>query len=163
VVVWLIAQSDTTVAPAAGWWFGSIAITDLLDGFLARRLQAQSKLGRVLDPLADRLLMAAGLIGLLMLGRLPWPAPTVILVRDAFAVGAFVWLAKRGVAGRRCDLLARSCNLRRNIRQLCAFGGTWVASLRLDMRFRPRSGMLRRDGFGRTPRKRRKFSAPDGS
>ena len=97
IVVWLIVQSDTTVAPAAGWWFGAIAITDLLDGFLARRLNAQSPLGRVLDPLADRLLMAAGLVGLLILGRLPWPAPTVILLRDAVAVGAFIWLAKRGV------------------------------------------------------------------
>lgn len=97
VIVWLVFASDRSVAPSAGWWFAAISITDLLDGFLARKMGAESRLGRILDPLADRLLMAAGLVGLLVLQRLPWPAPAIILFRDAVAVAGFILLAKRGV------------------------------------------------------------------
>jgi cardiolipin synthase len=100
VVLWLIVGSDETIAPAAAWWFGAIAVTDFVDGNLARLLDAESRLGRILDPLADRLLMAAGLFGLLYLHRLPWPAPTIILVRDAVAIAAFIILARRGVEMR---------------------------------------------------------------
>ena len=97
VMVVLLARSDGPTAPAAAWWFGAIAATDFVDGYLARKMHAESKLGKVLDPLADRLVMAGGLIGLLYLDRLPWPAPAVILARDAIAVAAYIWLARRGV------------------------------------------------------------------
>ena len=52
---------------------------------------------RMLDPLADRLLMVVGLIGLLLLARFPWPAPTIILLRDVASIAGFAWLARRGI------------------------------------------------------------------
>lgn len=100
VLVWLLVRADGPTATAAGWWFGAISITDFIDGKLARALGAESKFGQIMDPLVDRLVMAVGLIGLLMLDRLPWPGPAFILARDALAVGAFVWLARRGVEMR---------------------------------------------------------------
>lgn len=75
-------------------------MTDFVDGRLARALKAETKFGQIMDPLVDRLVMAVGLVGLLMLQRLPWPAPAFILARDVLAVGAFVWLARRGIEMR---------------------------------------------------------------
>lgn len=80
-----------------GIFFGAIAITDLIDGRLAALLDARTTLGRILDPLADRLLMVVGLVGLLVLGRFPWPAPAIILLRDVASILGFWWLARRGV------------------------------------------------------------------
>ena len=77
-----------------------------MDGRLARRLGAESRLGRILDPLADRLVVAVGLVGLIVLGRFAWPGPALILARDALSIGAFVWFARRGVV-LRVDLAGK--------------------------------------------------------
>ena len=42
----------------AGWTFGAAAFTDTLDGFIARRFHAESRIGQYLDPIADKLLMS---------------------------------------------------------------------------------------------------------
>ena len=57
-------------------WFGcalftAAALTDWLDGHVARRWSQQSELGRFLDPIADKLLVAATLLMLTAFGRLP--------------------------------------------------------------------------------------------
>ena len=56
--------------------------TDRLDGYLARRDNLVTDLGKLLDPIADKLLIGAGLIGLSLLGDLPWWVTLVILVRE---------------------------------------------------------------------------------
>jgi CDP-diacylglycerol--glycerol-3-phosphate 3-phosphatidyltransferase len=56
--------------------------TDRLDGYLARRDNLVTDLGKLLDPIADKLLIGAGLIGLSALGDLPWWITVVILVRE---------------------------------------------------------------------------------
>jgi CDP-diacylglycerol--glycerol-3-phosphate 3-phosphatidyltransferase len=56
--------------------------TDRLDGYLARRDNLVTDLGKLLDPIADKLLIGAGLIGLSLLGDLPWWITVVILVRE---------------------------------------------------------------------------------
>ena len=48
--------------PAAAWLYGLAAVTDWLDGFLARKLNQQSALGEFLDPVADKLIVAVALI-----------------------------------------------------------------------------------------------------
>jgi CDP-diacylglycerol--glycerol-3-phosphate 3-phosphatidyltransferase len=58
------------------------AITDRLDGYLARRDNLVTDLGKLLDPIADKLLIGAGLIGLSILGELPWWVTVVILARE---------------------------------------------------------------------------------
>ena len=66
----------------AGWTFGAAAFTDLLDGFIARRFDAQSRVGQYLDPVADKLLLSAIYVGL-MLGHAvaPWVV-AVVFGRD---------------------------------------------------------------------------------
>jgi CDP-diacylglycerol--glycerol-3-phosphate 3-phosphatidyltransferase len=58
------------------------AVTDRLDGYLARRDNLVTDLGKLLDPIADKLLIGAGLIALSMLGELSWWVTVAILVRE---------------------------------------------------------------------------------
>ena len=58
------------------------AVTDRLDGYLARRDNLVTDLGKLLDPIADKLLIGAGLVGLSILGDLQWWVTIVILVRE---------------------------------------------------------------------------------
>jgi CDP-diacylglycerol--glycerol-3-phosphate 3-phosphatidyltransferase len=65
--------------------FLSAAITDLLDGYFARRRRQVTTLGKLLDPIADKLLISAAFISLVELGRVPaWMV--VIIVGREFAV-----------------------------------------------------------------------------
>jgi cardiolipin synthase len=88
----LIVDPDTTTAGLIV--FGIVVATDWVDGLVARRTGQVSELGKVLDPVADRLAIAAGLIALAIRGVFPWWAAALILVRDVavFVVGvAVLW------------------------------------------------------------------------
>ena len=62
--------------------FTVAVITDRLDGSLARSYGVTSEFGKLADPIADKMLIGAALIGLSMLGDLPWWVTVVILVRE---------------------------------------------------------------------------------
>lgn len=69
-----------------------IAMTDWIDGYVARRFDQVSRIGKLVDPLVDRLLLATAVITLLIAGLIPWPLVALILVRDALVLGAsLVW------------------------------------------------------------------------
>ncbi len=75
--VWLL----NVPTPVRGFWacivFTAAALSDVLDGYLARRLGVVSVLGKFLDPLADKLIVMAALVWLVPLGRV---APWVVVV-----------------------------------------------------------------------------------
>src|SRR6185436_13484175 len=60
------------------------SLTDLLDGYLARRLGQITRLGQLLDPAADRLYIFAALVGLAANSLVPWWIVVVIVARDVF-------------------------------------------------------------------------------
>lgn len=62
--------------------FAVAVITDRLDGELARNYNMITEFGKLADPIADKMLIGAALIGLSMLGDLPWWVTIVILVRE---------------------------------------------------------------------------------
>ena len=96
VFVLLILDHDTTTAGLI--LFAIVVATDWIDGVVARRTGQVSDLGKVLDPVADRLAIAAGLIGLVLRGIFPLWAAAAILVRDlTVLVGGAVALARRGL------------------------------------------------------------------
>ena len=63
--------------------FAAAALTDQVDGFLARRWHVESEFGKFADPLADRLMIDAAVLLLCLDGRLPWLALAIVLGRDA--------------------------------------------------------------------------------
>ncbi|MEP6972915.1 MAG: CDP-alcohol phosphatidyltransferase family protein [Actinomycetota bacterium] len=94
VFVSLIVHHPTTTAGLIV--FAAVVATDWVDGWVARRTGQVSELGKVLDPTADRLAIAAGLIALVVRGAFPLWAALLILVRDAaiLIAGAFLLLGK---------------------------------------------------------------------
>ena len=96
VLVWLTASSGTRLAAVA--LFAVLAATDWIDGLIARRTGQVSDLGRILDPVADRLAIAAGLIAFAVVGLLPFWAALLILLRDLVVlVGGAALLVGRGI------------------------------------------------------------------
>jgi cardiolipin synthase len=91
--LWLLLGADDPTA--AGWTLVAIGGTDWLDGYLARRLGQVSELGKMLDPVADRLAIVAALIGGWIGGVVPWWIALALLVREAFVGSMTLLLAVR--------------------------------------------------------------------
>lgn len=79
--------------------FALAASTDWLDGQIARRTGTVTELGKAIDPLVDRLLIAAGVVGLYLDRRLPLWVVVFLLLRDVYLLSGASWLA-RARAGR---------------------------------------------------------------
>ena len=90
----LIVDPDTTRAGLV--LFVIVVATDWVDGALARATGQVSDLGKILDPVADRLAIAAGLIALVIVDAFPLWAALLILIRDvAVLIAGLVLLSKR--------------------------------------------------------------------
>ncbi len=90
VFVWLIVHEGTEMAGLL--LFGAVSATDWVDGYIARRTGQVSEFGKLLDPTADRLAIAAGLIAMVVRGAFPLWAALLILVRDGLILSAGVVL-----------------------------------------------------------------------
>lgn len=82
VVLWLLLVDGTT----ARWWafaiFTAAALTDTVDGWIARRYGTVTPFGQLADPLADKLLVVGALASLAFVGEVPWWAVVVIVARE---------------------------------------------------------------------------------
>jgi CDP-diacylglycerol--glycerol-3-phosphate 3-phosphatidyltransferase len=95
-VVLMVKAGDTHSWPA-GLVFGVAGVTDQIDGFLARLWHVESRFGKIADPLADRLMIDAAVILLVVYGRLPWAGLVVIAGRDLVLLAGWRLLAPRGI------------------------------------------------------------------
>jgi cardiolipin synthase (CMP-forming) len=100
VFVWLLFGRDNEYA--AAWLLGALGATDWVDGFVARRYHQVSTLGKVLDPVADRLLLFVGIGCILVTGSVPLVVAVLVLVREAIISLATLGLAALGA--RRIDV-----------------------------------------------------------
>jgi len=91
--VWLSSWHQNLIATSL---FIAAAITDWLDGYLARRLNQMSAFGAFLDPVADKLMIAAALIVLGELGRVDAVIAVVIIGREIAVSALREWMAKIG-------------------------------------------------------------------
>ena len=87
VILWLlIIDGNGTDSDTARWWaFGIFlfaALTDSVDGWVARRWHGVTRWGQLADPIADKLLIIGSLASLALVGRLPWWAVNVIVARE---------------------------------------------------------------------------------
>ena len=94
-VVWLSPHEQNLVACVV---FTAAAITDILDGYLARRLNQISAFGAFLDPVADKLMVAASLIVLVELTRVNAVIAVIIIGREIAISALREWMAKIGEA-----------------------------------------------------------------
>lgn len=101
VVVALLGETPNGDALAAGV-FALAALTDGLDGYFARSRDAVTTFGKLMDPLADKLLITAALISLVSLGRLQAWVAMVIIAREIAVTGL------RGIAVERGVVIAAS-------------------------------------------------------
>ena len=97
LVVLILAEERTASYVAAGI-FAAGAATDGLDGYLARRFGSTTRTGQWLDPLADKLLVAATVLTLAALDRFPVWAAVVILAREVAISVLRVLLGLRGIS-----------------------------------------------------------------
>ena len=93
--VWLSSWQQNLIATVM---FVAAAITDWLDGYLARRLNQMSAFGAFLDPVADKLMVAAALIVLVWLQRLDAIIAVIIIGREIAISALREWMAKTGQA-----------------------------------------------------------------
>ena len=96
VVVALLDETPNGDAIAAGV-FALAAFTDSLDGYIARQRNAVTTFGKLMDPIADKLLIAAALIALVSLDRLAGWIAMVIIAREFAVTGLRLVAAERGV------------------------------------------------------------------
>jgi CDP-diacylglycerol--glycerol-3-phosphate 3-phosphatidyltransferase len=93
---WLSWQGKNVTATAV---FIFAAITDWLDGYLARKLNQLSAFGEFLDPVADKLIVVGALVALLYLGRVDMLVGLIIIGREIGISALREWMAKVGQAG----------------------------------------------------------------
>ena len=91
VVVWAIASHQMLIA---FWLFAAAAISDMLDGFLAKRFRMASELGAHLDPLADKAMLVSIYVMLAVAGKLPLWLVIAVVSRDLMILAAIMvsWL-----------------------------------------------------------------------
>ena len=94
VFIWLFVADETNLAVAiyaAGAW------TDFFDGYIARRFNQVTELGKLLDPLADRVFIVALAVALVASDALPLWLALAIVARDVLLLAAFPFVDKRGI------------------------------------------------------------------
>lgn len=96
LIIWTIATNHLT---AAFWIFFAIGATDCLDGYLARRWKVTSRLGQILDPLADKVLLISIYLSLGLWGFIPLWLTIFVIIRDflILAVGGTMILTHKGI------------------------------------------------------------------
>jgi cardiolipin synthase len=83
-------------------------VTDFLDGYIARKLNQMTKLGKVLDPVADRLYIFATLLALSVTGNIPWWLAALVISRDVLMLISLPALASLGYATLPVHLLGKA-------------------------------------------------------
>jgi cardiolipin synthase len=99
IFLWLLGEGEQI---AAGVLLAVLGASDWVDGWIARRFDQGSELGKILDPVADRVLLITAGIALLIEGSVPVPVGVIVLAREAAISIAVLVLAAKGA--RRIDV-----------------------------------------------------------
>jgi cardiolipin synthase len=98
--LWLLFGREDRAT--AAYLLAVLGATDWIDGYIARHFHQVSTLGKILDPTADRLLLAVGVIAIWIDGSVPWPVAVLTIVRETLVAIVAVVLAAMGA--RRIDV-----------------------------------------------------------
>jgi len=100
VFLWLLFVQENRAA--AAWLLGLLGATDFLDGYIARHFNQTSEVGKILDPVADRLLFFVAIGAILIDGSVPVWFAWAVLLREVLVAAATLVLAAKGA--RRIDV-----------------------------------------------------------
>jgi cardiolipin synthase len=109
-------ETAAVILYAVGAW------SDFLDGVIARRMNQVSELGRLLDPLADRVFISALLIALVARDALPLWLAVVVVGRDLLLLSLFPVVERRGMQRIQVNFVGKSATA------ALLFGLTWLAA-----------------------------------
>lgn len=100
VFLWLLFSQEDRLA--AAWLLAALGATDWVDGWIARRFDQVSALGKVLDPTADRIMLITAIVAIAIDGSVPWWFAALALGREALVSVAALVLGALGA--RRIDV-----------------------------------------------------------
>jgi len=126
VFLWLWFTGPKEIATIV---YGLGAATDFLDGFVARRTGAVTELGKLLDPLADRVFILALATALVGDGTLPWPLALAVIGRDIAILSLYPLVQRRGVPKIAVNFVGKSATA------ALFFGLTWLALSQTDFQW----------------------------
>ena len=118
VFIWLFVSGHEMVAV---FIYGTAAFTDFVDGFIARRLDQVTELGKLLDPLADRIFVIALTVALVIRGTLPWWLALIVVGRDAIVLIMFPLMERRGMPRIAVNFIGKTATA------WLLFGLSWLA------------------------------------
>ena len=105
VLILLLKEQDYAAALIV---FVIAGVSDALDGYLAKRLNVQSRLGAILDPAADKLLLVSAYVMLALLGHIPFWLVLVVVFRDLLIVGGYLlYTSHAGPVKMRPSILSK--------------------------------------------------------
>jgi CDP-diacylglycerol--glycerol-3-phosphate 3-phosphatidyltransferase len=133
VFIWLLLKDGGRLGPiryVAAALFVFAIVTDSLDGFLARRQNLVTDFGKIVDPIADKILTGGALVALSILGELWWWVTIVILVREfGITVFRFAVISRRvipAVASGKLKTVLQAVAISLFLFPLWTIFGPWV-------------------------------------
>jgi CDP-diacylglycerol--glycerol-3-phosphate 3-phosphatidyltransferase len=133
VFLWMLLADDGADGPLR-WWAAALFIvaiaTDGVDGWIARRNNIVTDLGKLLDPVADKVLTGCAFVGLSLLGELPWWITIVVLIREiGITIHRFIVATDHVVAAAwmgKLKTVAQGLALSLALLPLWTVAGDWV-------------------------------------
>ncbi len=117
VFIWLFLNDRENAAVIL---YGAGAWTDFLDGVIARRFGQVSALGKLLDPLADRVFIIAMAVALVARGTMPWGLAVAVIARDLILLSLFPVLERRKIERIAVNRIGKTATA------ALLFGLTWL-------------------------------------
>ena len=139
VFIWMLLSGAGDVNEPLRWWAAILFVvgmgTDGLDGWIARRFHLITDLGKILDPIADKVLIGGALIALSILGELPWWVTGLILLREVgITVYRFVVINDRVIPasrGGKIKTITQFLAITFALLPLVTLWGDWVTVLNI--------------------------------
>ncbi|MCK9917519.1 MULTISPECIES: CDP-diacylglycerol--glycerol-3-phosphate 3-phosphatidyltransferase [Microbacterium] len=134
VFLWLLLSdggTDGGLRWAAALLFVVAIATDGIDGYLARKYEVVTDLGKILDPIADKVITGCAFVGLSILGELPWWVTIIVLVREiGITVYRFIVISDHVLAAAwmgKLKTVAQAVAITLAIAPLWTVLGGWVS------------------------------------
>ena len=139
VFVWMLLSGGGDVNEPLRWWAAVLFVvgmgTDGLDGWIARRFNLITDLGKILDPIADKVLIGGALVSLSILGELPWWVTALILLREVgITVYRFIVINDRVIPasrGGKIKTITQFLAITFALMPLVGLWGDWVTVLNI--------------------------------